>query len=368
VPLAVALRQFDRVELEQVAVGPPSADQQHAARLLYLLDSGMAPIILRAQAGEALTVDQERQILAVANLEDRAGFARWAAQMRANWEERKRLVHGLTEPESVLTKTARGWQLQTPDGTKLTHPKKRAAEADHQQRWRDALDRTGDERRALRKAREAFPAQWQAYQGRLREVATSFGVDPAELEGIRSPVLVRERIDAVDRAAFAREANAPPLLQMSTLENAVIDAKRLTDETLLRLHVREDQSIDLALRARGNAAFVRDFMQTLPDNERAILMRADGSLNQMGIWRIKAALFTRTFPGDAGRRLAEMFTEALELRMLIPWIKPVSLPESVRDRCPVTHEWLIVLTPANKRPTITCRSSTRICSIWATKQ
>ncbi len=33
------------------------------------------------------------------------------------------------------------------------------------------------------------------------------------------------------------------------------------------------------------------------------------------------------------------------LRMLIPWIKPVSLPESVRDRCPVTHEWLIVLTP-----------------------
>ncbi len=99
---------------------------------------------------------------------------------------------------------------------------------------------------------------------------------------------------------------------MSTLENAVIDARRLTDETLLRLHVREDQSIDLALRARGNAGFVRDFMQTLPDNERATLMRADGSLNQMGIWHIKAALFTRTFPGDAGRRLAETFTEALD--------------------------------------------------------
>ena len=165
---------------------------------------------------------------------------------------------------------------------------------------------------ALRKAREAFPAQWQAYQSRLRDVAGTFGIDPSELEGMRSPILVRERIDQVDRAAFAREANAPPVLQMSTLENAVVDARRLSDETLLRLNVREDQSIDLALRAKGNAGFVRDFMQTLPDNERATLMRADGTLNQQGIWRIKAALFTRVFPGDSGRRLAETFTEALD--------------------------------------------------------
>src|SRR6266542_5637187 len=71
---------------------------------------------------------------------------------------------------------------------------------------------------ALRKAREAFPAQWNAYQSRLRQVAGSFGIDAAELEGMRSPVLVRERIETVDRAAFASEANAPPVLQMSTLE------------------------------------------------------------------------------------------------------------------------------------------------------
>ena len=165
---------------------------------------------------------------------------------------------------------------------------------------------------ALRKARETFPAQWSAYQSRLRQVATSFGIDAAEVEGMRSPVLVRERMDQVDRAAFAREANSPPVLQMSTLENARVDARRLTDETMLRLQVREDQNIDLALRANSNRAFVRDFMQTLPDNERATLMRADGSLNQQGIWRIKAALFTRVFPGEAGGRLAETFTEALD--------------------------------------------------------
>ena len=165
---------------------------------------------------------------------------------------------------------------------------------------------------ALRKARETFPAQWNAYQSRLRQVVPSFGIDAATLEGMRSPILVRERIDSVDRAAFAREANSPPVLQMSTLENARVDAKRLTDETMLRLTVREDQSIDLALRASSNRTFVRDFMQTLPDNERATLMRADGTLNQQGIWRIKAALFTRVFPGEAGGRLAETFTEALD--------------------------------------------------------
>lgn len=165
---------------------------------------------------------------------------------------------------------------------------------------------------ALRKAREVFPAQWDAYQNRLRDVVDSFGIDAATLSGMRSPVLVRERLDQVDRTAFAREANSPPVLQMSTLENARVDAKRLTDDTMLRLQVREDQSIDLALRANSNRPFVRDFMQTLPDNERATLMRADGTLNQQGIWRIKAALFTRVFPGEAGGRLAETFTEALD--------------------------------------------------------
>jgi hypothetical protein len=165
---------------------------------------------------------------------------------------------------------------------------------------------------ALRKARDKYPERWQAYQERLRSVAASFGVDAATLASMKSPVLVRERVDQVDRAAFAREANAPPVLQMSTLENAVVDAQRLSDDTLLRLNVREDQSIDLALRAKANQGFVRDFMRTLPDNERAMLVRADGSLNQQGIWRIKAALFTRTFPGEAGKRLAETFTEALD--------------------------------------------------------
>jgi hypothetical protein len=102
----------------------------------------------------------------------------------------------------VLTKTARGWQLQTPGGNLLAFSK----------------------------------------NVMLRRNISSFGATP----------------------------------WMPTASSAASCYKNPgCCRTLLRLNVREDQSIDLALQAKGNQGFVRDFMQTLPDNERATLMRAD---------------------------------------------------------------------------------------------
>ncbi len=178
----------------------------------------------------------------------------------------------------------------------------------------DRLVESGNGRTlALRRAREQHPERYAAYQTALRRQLAEVGLSPADLEGVADPVLVRERVSEVeDRAAFAREANAPPVLQMSTLEQALVDAQRLSNEAILRLSVREDQSIDQALRARSNAGFVRDFMGTLSENEQAVLMRRDGSLSQAGIWRVKAAVFARVFPGESGRRLAETFLEALD--------------------------------------------------------
>jgi hypothetical protein len=164
---------------------------------------------------------------------------------------------------------------------------------------------------ALRRARDTEQERWDDYQAKLRGQAAALGIAD-ELEGKAAPVLVRERISDVDRAAFAREANAAPVLQMSPLEQARIDAGRLSTETLLSLEVKEDQSIDKALRAAANRGFVASFTETLPENERAMLMRKNGTLNQMGIWRMKAALFTRAFPGEAGERIAETFLEALD--------------------------------------------------------
>src|SRR5262249_26471255 len=90
------------------------------------------------------------------------------------------------------------------------------------------------------------------------------------------------------------------------------DSRRLSDALVLQLVVKEEQSIDQALRTAANRGFVRAFVGTLSENEAATLMRKDGTLNQAGIWRIKASVFTRVFPGEAGQRLAEPFLESLD--------------------------------------------------------
>ena len=166
---------------------------------------------------------------------------------------------------------------------------------------------------ALRRARQAHPEQWANYQEALRGQLAAAGLSDSDLAGIESPVLVRERVTPVaDRAAFAREANAPPVLQMSTLETAIVDSTRISATLAGSLAVREGQSIDQALRSRANEAFVRGFVGTLSENEAALLQRKDGTLAQAGIRRIKAALFVRTFEGESGERLAETFLEALD--------------------------------------------------------
>jgi hypothetical protein len=165
---------------------------------------------------------------------------------------------------------------------------------------------------ALRRARERYPEQWAAYQASLRQNLAASGLSEKDLEGVKNPVLVRERVSKVDRAAFAREANAPPVLQMSALETALVDSGRISDSSLQNFKMGEGQTIDMALRSRDNKAFVDRFMGHLSDNERAALMRADGTLNQMGLFRMKAAVFARVFPGEAGQRISDTFLESLD--------------------------------------------------------
>lgn len=165
---------------------------------------------------------------------------------------------------------------------------------------------------ALQRARDQFPERWHAYQDALKKHAEEAGFSAEELSKYKNPVLVRERVSDVDRASFAREANAPPVLQMSPIEKARIDSHRVTGPMIDQLHVSEGQSIDAALRAAGNQPFVRSFVATLPDNEAATVMRSNGTLNQTGIQRIKAAMFVKIFPGEAGDRLADTFIESLD--------------------------------------------------------
>ena len=165
---------------------------------------------------------------------------------------------------------------------------------------------------ALQRARDEYPEKYAEYKDKLKANIEAHGLKKGDLEGIKNPVLVRERVSNVDRAQFAKEANQAAVLQMSPLEVAKIDASKITDESLFTLEVGENQSLDQALRTVKNQGFVRKFMGTLPENERAPLMRANGTLNQMGLWRMKAAVFSKVFPGEAGDRISDTFLESLD--------------------------------------------------------
>jgi len=165
---------------------------------------------------------------------------------------------------------------------------------------------------ALQRAQENYPEQWDAYQKSLRDNLETHGIDPADVSNMRNPVLVRERITDVDRAEFAQEANQAAVLQMSPLEKAKSDQRLITDASMNNLTVGEGQSVDQALRSSANSGFVKTFVGALPPNEAAGIMRGDGTLNRMGLWRVKAAMFSKTFPGEAGDRLADTFFESVD--------------------------------------------------------
>ena len=184
---------------------------------------------------------------------------------------------------------------------------------------------------ALRIARSDFPNKYREYQTFLMESIGQYGINPDQLQQIDHPVLVRERLTDVDRVAFAEEANASTAMQMSPLEVALTDAKKLNDETLATLEVGDNQTIDQALQSAANHSLVSGFLGKLPANERAALVDAGGRLNQVGLQRLKSAMFAKVYPGDAGIRLTRTFIESLD-----PTLKNVesamfdSLPQMAR--------------------------------------
>ncbi len=173
---------------------------------------------------------------------------------------------------------------------------------------------------ALRAARSSVPDRWALYQKALASRIDDYGFTAAELSKVKDPVLVRQRVTQLDRAKFAAEANQSAVLTMWPLEQALQDAKRISPNLVAGITVREGQSLEAALLSKDNRPLVTGFMQEIPANERAALIGSGGELNQAGIQRLKAALFTRTYPGDAGQRLTAAFFESID-----PTIKTVEV-------------------------------------------
>ena len=165
---------------------------------------------------------------------------------------------------------------------------------------------------AIRKARSDHQDCFKAYRGILRLAVKEKYPQLSKSAQMDAPVLVRVRLDAVDRVAFAGIANEATTLSMSPLEQALQDAGRIADEVLATLIVGDSQSVDQALQSTSNKPLVSHFMGALAANERAALVGAAGELNTLGLQRLKAALFAKVYPGEAGHRLTKTFVESLD--------------------------------------------------------
>ncbi len=148
---------------------------------------------------------------------------------------------------------------------------------------------------AIGKAYESGRAD--AYHDFVQNWANERGMD---ISGINSPVLVRTRLTDTDRVEFARLANESDVAQFSASERAVSDVDRLPDASLLKIN--NDGTINLD----GSMDFVRNFVNQLPQSERASVMTSEGRLSQEGKRRIESAMVQRTY-GDSSlvTRLAE---------------------------------------------------------------
>lgn len=154
---------------------------------------------------------------------------------------------------------------------------------------------------ALRRAYAAGKAD--AYRAYLLANAERFGLDPAKLDGMQQPVLVRVTEGDYNRAEFARQANESTVAAMSTTEQALADARHLPD--MGDLHTNDDGSINM----RASAKFVHGFIEGVGPNERGAMSTADGELSQQGQARIRNAVFARAY-GDA--ELVAMMAEATD--------------------------------------------------------
>jgi len=185
---------------------------------------------------------------------------------------------------------------------------------------------------ALQRAAQNYPEQYQRYVEDLRGRLDEYGLSPDDIEGVKTPVLVRERVSEVDRAAFSAEANNSGILRMSSVEQAAQDAGNLSDDVVANLSVSENDTIASALRKTENRDLVRQWVGTLPENERAGVLDADGNLSAQGYERLTNAMLMQTYGQGAGERIARAFIESAD-----PTVRSVqnalmqSLPDMARS-------------------------------------
>ena len=129
------------------------------------------------------------------------------------------------------------------------------------------------------------------YLDALRGKLTDLGIDPATLDTMKRPVLVRRLTGNVDVKRAAMLSNEGGSTMMSPLEQAKVDAERIGDA---RLETDADGNLDTA----GNRAAIRKWVESQPEGQRNALMTEDGMLSATGLQRLRNAVLFKAY-GDS---------------------------------------------------------------------
>lgn len=157
----------------------------------------------------------------------------------------------------------------------------------------DGLVESGNARSiALKRVYQANGQKAQDYRQFLRDNAQAFGIDPAAVETMERPILVRVRTTPVNRAEFARQANASTVARMSPSEQARADAAMVDSLDDLQ---PDEYGDFMGGTSRG---FVRRFLAKLPTTEQGGMIDSAGNLSQAGYARIRNAVLAKAY-GDS---------------------------------------------------------------------
>jgi hypothetical protein len=157
----------------------------------------------------------------------------------------------------------------------------------------DGLVESGNARTiALKRVYQANGQKALDYRQFLKDNAGRFGITPESVDALQKPVLVRVRSTPVNRAEFARQANASTVARMSPSEQARSDAAAI--DSLDDLN--PDDAGDFT--SGSSRPFIRRFLAKLPGTEQAGMIDAGGQLSQAGYARIRNAVLAKAY-GDS---------------------------------------------------------------------
>lgn len=132
------------------------------------------------------------------------------------------------------------------------------------------------------------------YRKYLIDNASLYGFTPDDVKRMDQPVLVRVRLDEVDRLQFTKDSNISDLQAMSPVELARVDAENLDEKTMALFSPSDGGD----LLAASNLPFIQAFMAQLGSEQAAGYMTSDGRPTKQIVDRIQGAIFAKAYQNE----------------------------------------------------------------------